>query len=178
MYIGIRELELKKLFFDENFPADRIDWDVSQFSQTTPMHVGGSAELLNDTTSEIRVRGHIAAEMNMTCDRCLEPVQYPIDSDFDLVYRPVTKSDTPRDIEINDDEADIGFYEGSGIELAEIVREYVLLAMPMHQVCREDCKGICPRCGCNRNTEACSCSEQLPDERWTALKELRGVLRK
>jgi uncharacterized protein len=53
------------------------------------------------------------------------------------------------------------------------MREYVLLALPMQQVCDEACKGICPQCGLNRNTGHCQCKTKLVDERWTALRNLK-----
>jgi uncharacterized protein len=63
------------------------------------------------------------------------------------------------------------------MELAEILREHILLSLPMHAICREECAGICPQCGQNRNTGTCACTEQLVDDRWAALRNLRSELR-
>ena len=76
-------------------------------------------------------------------------------------------------MEIDEGEAEIAFYEGSGLELKDILREYILLSLPMQRVCREDCLGICPVCGQNRNQNDCRCQSEAVDHRWAALKELR-----
>jgi uncharacterized protein len=93
-------------------------------------------------------------------------------SGFDLYYRPA--SDVIREeeeVEIDAGEAEIGFYEGGGLELEDILREQVLLALPMQRVCSESCKGICPVCGKNRNETACDCKREV-DDRWGALRNL------
>jgi uncharacterized protein len=67
----------------------------------------------------------------------------------------------------------MGFYEGDGLELNDVLREEILLALPMQRVCREDCKGICPVCGQNRNQNECRCHTETVDDRWAALKQLK-----
>ena len=74
---------------------------------------------------------------------------------------------------IDAEEAEMGFYEGDGLELNDVLREFVLLALPMQRLCSENCKGICPECGQNRNQNECSCRTTVVDNRWAALKELR-----
>jgi len=66
----------------------------------------------------------------------------------------------------------VGFYDGPGLELNDILQEQVLLALPLQRVCREDCQGICPICGQNRNETECDCRTQIRDERWSALRNL------
>lgn len=58
------------------------------------------------------------------------------------------------------------------IDISNDVREYAMLAIPMKNLCKEDCKGLCPRCGKDLNTEQCSCETEKVDPRWLALKEL------
>jgi uncharacterized protein len=70
-------------------------------------------------------------------------------------------------------EAEMGFYEGDGIELNDVLREYVLLALPMQRLCSENCNGICPVCGQNRNQRQCQCRTAAVDDRWAALKQLK-----
>ena len=76
------------------------------------------------------------------------------------------------EVEIDEGEAEIGFYKGDGMELEDILREQVLLALPMQRVCRDDCKGICPACGKNRNETMCDCKIETADDRWGALRNL------
>ena len=62
------------------------------------------------------------------------------------------------------------------LQLEDVLREQVLLAVPLKVVCRDDCKGLCPSCGVNRNAESCSCAPPLGDPRWSALKDIREKL--
>jgi uncharacterized protein len=173
VFLSIRELEVRKRRFDLEFPPGEIDFGDDQFRQVSILQAEGEAELLNNTLGEIRVRGRLNVEMEGACDRCLEPVRMPLTSEFDLFYRPTPGSETPHDLAIDEGEAEIGFYEGDGIELSEILREYILLSLPMHQICREECLGICPQCGQNRNSGACRCEPENIDDRWAALRDFK-----
>ena len=176
MFLSLQELELRKVRFDEDYPEGEIDFGGEGVRQNGPLHTAGEAELLNNTLGEIRVRGHVQAALAMQCDRCLEPVQYSVDNDFDLFYRPMPRGPLPHEVAIDDGESQIGFYQGHGMDLADVIREHVLLSLPMHQVCREDCAGICPVCGENRNTGACTCAAAPVEQRWAALSKLRDRL--
>jgi uncharacterized protein len=171
LFVSVQELELRKLPFDVDFPVGEID--LGGLRQVGPLHAEGQAELLSNTLGEMRITGRVRAEIETDCDRCLDPVKTPIDSEFDLFYRPTPDKDAPHELAIDAGEAEIGFYDGAGIELAEVLREYILLSLPMQQICKEACQGICPQCGLNRNTGHCKCETKLVDERWTALRDLK-----
>jgi uncharacterized protein len=111
--------------------------------------------------------------MRCDCNRCLEPAEFPIDTSFDLFYRPAEVVADEEEVEIDEGEAEIAFYEGGGIELKDVLRENVLLAMPMQRVCRPECQGMCPICGQNRNLINCGCEAKLVDDRWSALKKVQ-----
>jgi len=181
VFISVKELELKKVHFEVAFPPGEIDYvdDGDRLGQATPLQAEGSAELLPYTLGEIRVRGHLAVTMRCDCNRCLEPAEFSIDSSFDLFYRPAAAvGDDEEEVEIDEGEAEIAFYEGDGIELKDVLREHVLLSMPMQRVCREDCRGICPICGQNRNLINCGCEAKIVDDRWSALKkvQVKGIV--
>ena len=172
MFFGVKELEVKKIRFDVTFPPGEIDYD-KRLRQATPLMVQGSAELLSNTLGEIRVQGHVSVTMEADCDRCLEVARFPIESDFDLFYRPSDTSPRGADeMEIDEGESEIAFYEGSGLKLEDVLREYVLLSMPMQRVCSDACLGICPLCGQSRNVVKCGCEVKTVDDRWSALKNL------
>jgi uncharacterized protein len=176
VFISVKELELKKVHFDVAFPPGEIEFhdDGDRLSQASPLQAEGSAELLPHTLGEIRVRGHLAVTMRCDCNRCLEPAQFPIDSSFDLFYRPAeVAAEEDEEVALDEGEAEIAFYDGAGIELKDVLREHVLLSMPMQRVCRADCLGICPVCGQNRNLINCGCEAKLVDDRWSALKKVQ-----
>jgi uncharacterized protein len=174
MYLSIKELELRKLRFDKTFEPGAIDFAGEDMEQSTPLHVTGTAELLAHSDGEVRVQGQYEVVMEAQCDRCLGRARFPLKASFDLYYRPAAEIAREEEVAIDEDEAEIGFYEGSGMELGDILREQVLLALPMQRVCNEACKGICPACGSNRNE--CNCDEGPVevDDRWSALRNLKN----
>jgi len=168
----VRDLEVRAARFDVELAPGTIDFLDAELRQAGPLHVKGKAELVTGALGEIRVTGHLAVEMEAACDRCLEAARFSIDSDFSLYYRPVSEG-YGDEKEIDAGEAEMGFYEGESLELNDVLREQVLLALPMQRVCREDCLGICPECGRNRNQSECHCQKAPVDDRWAALKELK-----
>jgi uncharacterized protein len=141
----------------------------------SPLRVEGSAELLGNTLGEIRVKGHLKVSMESDCDRCLETATILLDDDFDLFYRPEPElGRSGEEVEIDEGESQIAFYQGDGLDLRDILREQILLSLPMQRVCSENCKGICPVCGQNRNLVACGCAVKPADDRWAALKNLKN----
>ena len=172
MFLSVREMELRKIRFDETFEPGRMEFASEGLEQVTPLHAAGSAEVLRNSDGEVRVQGRFTVKLSANCDRCLASASFPLDAGFDLFYRPVAEIARDEEIEIDEGEAEIGFYEGAGLELEDILREQILLALPMQRVCSEDCKGICPVCGKNRNQSACDCHSHGVDDRWAALRDL------
>jgi uncharacterized protein len=172
MFLSIKEMELQKVRFDETFAPGQIDFSGEALDQESPLHAAGTAELLAHTDGEIRIRGSYTVEMTAECDRCLGRARYPMDSRFDLFYRPASQIAREEEVSIDEGETEIGFYEGGGIDLEEILRERVLLELPMQRVCSDACQGICPVCGKNRNESPCDCKTTAADDRWGALRSL------
>jgi uncharacterized protein len=172
MFLSVKEMEVRKVRFDETFATGQIDFSGEDLEQASPLHAAGSAELLPRTGGEVRIRGRYTVEMTAECDRCLGRARFPLDAGFDLFYRPVSFIAREEEVAIDEGEAEIGFYEGGGLELEDILREQVLLALPMQRVCNDVCKGICPVCGKNRNETACDCKIGPSDDRWGALRNL------
>jgi len=181
MFLDIKELELHPLDFEEEFQPDVIDLG-SEGRQRTPLKASGRAEVVEEhhgkhqTIKDIRLRGRLSAGLDLQCARCLEPVKQDIQRDFELLYRPLGADAGRDELSVTDAEAEIGYYQGDGILLEDVLREQVLLALPLKTTCREDCKGLCPQCGKNLNQEKCSCTNAVEDPRWAALKEVRGRL--
>ncbi len=96
--------------------------------------------------------------------------------EFELLYRPLGTDAGRDELSVTDAEAEIGYYQGDGILLEDVLREQVLLALPLKVTCRDDCKGLCPHCGTNLNEAQCSCAVVVEDPRWTALREIRSKL--
>ena len=173
MFFNIRELELRAAPFDVELAAATLEFPDLRLRQIGPLKAVGKAELVSDLLAEVRVKGHVAVHMQADCDRCLEPADCPVDGDFELYYQPVSEG-LGEEKELAPGEAEMGFYEGDGLELNDVLREFVLLSMPMQKLCRADCKGICPVCGQNRNLKECQCQAAGADDRWAALKSIKN----
>lgn len=172
MFFHVRDLEVRAGRFDVELPAGAIEYLDPKLRQTSVLKAAGIVELVTGALGEIRVKGHLSVRMEADCDRCLEPAPLPIDSDFALYYRPV-EIGYQEETALDEGEAEMGFYDSDGFELNDVLREYVLLALPMQRLCTADCKGICPVCGQNRNQKECGCRTAQADDRWAALKQLQ-----
>jgi uncharacterized protein len=181
MFLDIRELELHPLDFEEEFLPDVIDLG-REARQRGPVKASGRAEVVeehhgkHEVIKDIRLRGRLSAELELQCARCLEPVPQQVRREFELLYRPLGADAGRDELSVTDAEAEIGYYQGEGLLLEDVLREQILLALPLKITCREECKGLCPLCGKNLNQEQCSCSTEVEDPRWAALKEVRSRL--
>src|SRR5213595_21338 len=173
MFLSVKVMEVRKVRFDETFEPGRIDFTDEDIEQGSPLHAVGSAEALEESEGQVRILGRYTVEMEAQCDRCLGAASFPLDAAFDLFYMPASVVAGAEEVEIDEGEAEIGFYEGGGMQLEDILREQVLLALPMQRVCSDVCKGICPVCGKNLNETGCECKVETHDERWgAALRKL------
>ena len=172
MFLSVKEMELRKVRFDETFEPGQIDFTGEDLVQASPLAAKGMAEILPHSDGQMRIQGQIEVEMTAQCDRCLGGARFALDSRFDLFYRPASQLPDEDEVAIDEGEAEIGFYEDGGMELEDILREQILLALPMQRVCSDVCKGICPACGKNRNETECDCKLETHVDRWGALRKL------
>jgi uncharacterized protein len=177
MFLSVKEMELRKIRFDETLAPGKIDFSDECLEQVTPLHATGTAEILEQMDSELRIQGRYSVEMGFQCDRCLVAARLPVEGSFDLFYRPMSMIARSEEVEIETSETEIGFYEDGGLELGDILREQVVLTLPMQRVCSAACKGICPVCGQNRNEAACACSVESGADHWRALRDLGAIPR-
>jgi len=166
MFITVEELQGHAVKFDEAFTQEHIDYLMEGLKQVGPLTVRGSARLVAE---EIEIRGRVVASMEAICARCLEPVEHAVDLNFDLLYRPITSITRGDEFQVPRGEEEIGFYREGRLLLEDVVKEQVLLSLPMKSICQTDCRGLCPACGTNLNREACRCAGPI-DPRWEKLK--------
>jgi len=131
--------------------------------------VEGELSLYKNGT-QISITGRLRTGMELQCGRCLKEFEGNVDMPVNVVYHPLGELESDRH-ELKDDEMDMGFYEGAELDLAELAKEQVLLGLPMKPLCDENCKGICPVCGIDLNTGACSCNREEVDPRMEPLRK-------
>jgi len=110
--------------------------------------------------NEYLLRGVLRGRMVMTCVRCLEPAIVNLDVPVVVTYAEA--DETAGQGQEEDDEQDVIFFQDGVIDLGSEIRDELLLALPMGPLCREDCAGICPTCGANRNLTPCGCADRSP----------------
>jgi uncharacterized protein len=170
MFLDVKELAVRKVLIRKSYAPGSVDYQTSEIKQVEPLEVNATAELLE---GNIRVAGAIESKVELVCARCLEPVVEDVQRSFDLFYSPLPKDVKPEEARLRDDDAEIGFFEGEGLFLADVLREQVLLALPMKVICRGDCRGLCPSCGANLNHEECRCETHTTDPRSASLARLK-----
>jgi uncharacterized protein len=181
MFIRIKDLELRNLEFDESFAPGAIELLEDQV-QTAPVRATGRAELIRENrgarevVEDIRLVGSFSTQVEVRCARCLDAVQNTLGEEFDLLYRPLGVDATRDEVAISEADTEIGYYQGEGLLLEDVLKEQILLALPVKQLCRANCKGLCPQCGKNLNVESCDCVAAMPDPRWSALEDIRKKL--
>jgi uncharacterized protein len=181
MLITLLDLEREPVQFDLRIPPGAIDYG-EEAMQIGELAVQGKAEVLHEhrgpkeIISDIRARAHWSGTFEAPCARCLDPVRHQLGGDFDLLFRPLGADAGPPERSLGAPDTEIGYYQEDGLVLEDVLREQVLLSLPARTLCRNDCKGLCPRCGRNLNTESCTCDEPPADPRWSALSDLRSRL--
>ncbi len=182
MLLTVLDLQREPIQFHTAFEPGSIEYG-SEIRQTGPLAVNGRADLIvehrgpNETIDDIRVRSTYEGGFEVPCARCLEPVEYPLAGQFDLLFRPVGADGDASEHSITTSETEIGYYQKDGVLLEDVLREQVLLSLPAKTLCREDCKGLCPHCGRQLNSETCACGETATDPRWSALSSLRSRIK-
>jgi uncharacterized protein len=175
----VLEINLKEV------PPDGLDLDKAlepadvhaQESDEFTLEPGGTfrahVELRDEET--VAVSGRLQARLGLVCGRCLDPFRQAIDQKLELFLLPHREGQDEEDeVELSERDMVVGYYRDRTIDLGEMVREQFVLAIPMKRLCREDCKGLCPRCGINRNRESCECPVVDSDPRLASLGRLLG----
>jgi uncharacterized protein len=117
--------------------------------------------------------GRLRGGLRVRCDRCLELFHRDLAISYQTFLELPHESASDAEVELQEEDLDVAFRIGEEVDVLDIVREQVLLDLPMKRLCREDCKGLCPRCGGNLNQGACGCPEESGHPAFQKLKLLK-----
>jgi uncharacterized protein len=123
---------------------------------------------------DVIVQGELTARVPLVCGRCLEA--FPVDVHAAVDSRFVRRPPVGAAVELGADDLDVDFYDRNQLDLGALVETETTLALPMRPLCREDCRGLCPVCGSNRNLVPCACATRAPDGRLAVLRDLAARL--
>ncbi len=147
-------------------PLDLGGW----FSAQGPVRVELDADRRGE---QVTLRGQLQVDGGAECARCLAPFVFRLESEI-LVLADRRGSDEPRDEAALEEEGSVLYHDGLELDLTGLLREAIILEVPVVLVCRPDCRGLCPLCGQDLNVGTCSCAPPKGDARWEALKDLKG----
>ena len=173
--IDLADLGDEKLTLEGAFEPGEIDFSGDDLRQVERLDWSGSLER---SGPEIRLTGELATRLDQACVRCLEPIRDRIEKGFDLFFRQRDSLVYEENAEIELDEGDTrtAFVHGTELGLADIIREQVLLALPMKPLCTPDCRGLCPSCGTNLNRSTCDCPRTASHPAFEQLLDLKKRL--
>ena len=170
MIVELADIDGASRRIDIELSPESLELEDSDLKLKGDLHATGEIE---KTAAEVIVRGSITGDAEVECSRCLQPVEQKLKIDFQANFVTPEHFSLDKENEVSISDLDTDVLEGDRIEIKDIVREQILLNIPEQVFCNPDCKGLCPKCGANRNLIDCKCDLNETDPRWAALKNLR-----
>ncbi|NOY39196.1 MAG: DUF177 domain-containing protein [Nitrospirae bacterium] len=121
---------------------------------------------------EVRIEGDIQGTVALQCSRCLINFHKELSLNIDLLYHPAAEVAREESYEVPSDKINIGFYSNDELDITQVIREQMILSLPMKALCDEACRGLCPVCGADMNLQRCECKHEYIDPRLKSLKKL------
>lgn len=144
-----------------SFELEPFEFEGEEIRAIEKVSVEGVAISENDV---IVINASIKTKLKLSCSRCLDTFIYPIDIDIEERFTNNKELDSE----------EIMFVDGDTLDITEIIENSIISTLPIKRLCKEDCKGLCSRCGVNKNIENCSCLDYDVDIRLAKLRELFG----
>ena len=170
MIIDLTRIENEPVAVDVTIPRGEVDLSDESVKLIDDVSINGE---LAKHIAQTDVRGEIATKIEIDCTRCLQPVAQDLKIPFDVNFVTPEYDTTGRETELNKGDLETAVFAGDQLDLTELIREQILLNLPEQVFCNPDCKGLCPKCGQNRNLINCNCEENETDPRWAVLKDLK-----
>lgn len=170
MIVDVTSLRDAQTSFDFSIPPDEIDFGGETIKLKDVVKVEGN---LKRGIAQTDVRGKISARIEAECSRCLQAAEISLEFAFDAAFVTAENYTREKEAELKVDDLEVSVFDGDRIDLTELVREQILLNLPARIFCREDCRGLCQKCGANLNLIDCNCREEEIDLRWSKLKSLK-----
>ena len=147
--------------FDEDITFDGESLSRMDISFEGPVHIKGRAENIG---GQAQISARVTAKVVASCARCMKVISKDVDFEF-------TERLAGREAEVQEDD-DVILLESSVVDVADLALNNFITVSPMKYLCKEDCKGLCPHCGVDRNQVDCGCDEANVDPRFDVLNDL------
>jgi uncharacterized protein len=142
----------------------------NEFESFTINNVNVSFRAYRIDINDVSIKEKIKGKITLTCTSCLEEYTQDIDLSTETIFTK-DKGFLGGEVTLTESELDVQYLEGETIDLKEEAIKTIDLFIPMSHTCKEDCKGLCPICGANRNINPCNCKIEKVDPRLQKLKE-------
>ena len=157
--------------FEHRCTPDELDLSAHAFTLSESAQISGR---IKPSGKDFNVTGELATKVSISCDRCLRDLFIPVHETFKLVYVPVVEARSSHgEHEVNVQELDFVYLEDDELDVDQLIRDQLELALPTRILCRDDCRGLCAQCGTDLNEAACQCAAPI-DPRWQALADLQN----
>jgi uncharacterized protein len=172
-HISLDAVQDEPVSFAFDLPFALSALDREPLTELSPVHLEGQVSRIEGGYA---LDGRCSFQGKLECSRCLAPYAFAVEEPFALTLLP-RKAGASDEAELSRQDLDVTFYEGDELAVAPIAEERVQMAIPMKPLCREDCLGLCPKCGADRNAGPCGCAGEEADPRWGALAEWKNATR-
>lgn len=167
MNLDLREFEAFPAEVSVDFEADNADYGIDGVSFRDMMSLRLTIQKVK---GEYYCQGYVSVPVEEECSRCLSMFHSELAGDLSFVV----KTDAGDSVLAGDEGAEVLFVKTSDpiVEMNDLIRQALVLSIPMKPLCSSECKGLCLNCGVNLNEETCECKSEEIDERWEGLRDL------
>ncbi|HUT69428.1 MAG TPA: DUF177 domain-containing protein [Desulfatiglandales bacterium] len=144
-----------------NFRFDK-DWRKTDLEEERILGLGAPLSAwikIQPVGKRITIGGSVSTSLLLHCDRCLEPYSWDLSKDF-RIFLSLSPFNGGVDVELSEADLNLEFIQGNFLELGQVIKEQIILSLPMKTLCSAECKGLCATCGSNLNVKTCSCSKK------------------
>jgi uncharacterized protein len=171
VFIQVEDLNQEPVHVQHVFPSGEIKFVHDDAALSKPVSTDLMVTLRD---SDLHVNGSVETAIQFKCSRCTKEFAQSFSTSFDLSYLPQPKGlGEGAEIELKYEDMEVAYYDGVALDVNLMVLEQIELAMPMKFICREDCKGLCYKCGADLNEGTCLCKNEETESRLSVLEEFR-----
>ncbi len=170
-HIGLDAVLEDPIAFAFELPFSVSSIDREPLLEISPVRLEGTISRIE---GGFALDARCAFEGKLECSRCLAAYPFAADEPFSVVLAR-RAAGLPDERELSRDDLDVSYFDGDSIDVGPIAEERVQMSIPMKPLCREECLGLCPRCGKDRNLTPCVCAEEAADPRWGALGQWKNA---
>lgn len=172
MKILVSEIPEEGYTLSKESPITDFDLEENDASLQEPVSINIK---IRKSSEDIFISGKVKTLLELECSRCLENFLFNVNEKFEAYFISEDLRPHEEEMELRKEDMDVSYYEGDIIDLTNVIREQILLSLPMTPICKASCRGLCSDCGQNLNHGRCACTSSSLDRRWSALSKIKQI---